>query len=236
MTGSLKKSYDEQGFCVVPQVVSPLEVEALREEVEAIADGYDRLPDALKENILLLKDLSERQLGDLEPDTLGNVPYLMGELPAFSSTFTGAICQQRIWDAVQAVLECEALHYHFSNVTMKPKRVGPKINWHRDYPNRYICPATSSFTRVLLCLDGMDPDNGCTQVVKGSHLISDEEARAGGARLVTERSHRGNCKILFVTRGTLFCFILRQFTGALTTALPRTGETSSCSLAVLTLA
>ena len=179
MASSLQETYNEQGFCIVRQVVSPAEVEALRGEVEAITKGYDRLPNSLKENILLLKDLSERQLGDLEPDTLGTVPYLIGELPAFSSTFTKAICQPRLWDAVKGVLECKTLHYHFSNVTMKPKRVGPKITWHRDYPNRYICPETSDFTRALVCLDGMSRENGCTRVVKGSHHISDEEARTG---------------------------------------------------------
>lgn len=179
MTDSLKKQYDEQGFCVVRQVVAPAEVEALRVEVERIATGYDRLPNDLKGTIVLLKDLSERQLGDLELSTLGTTPYIIGEPPTFSPMFTQAICQPKLWDAVKAVLECKTLHYHFSNITMKPKHVGPSINWHRDYPNRYICPETSAFTRALICLDGMSRENGCTQVVKGSHRISDEEAKAG---------------------------------------------------------
>ena len=179
MTDSLKESYEEQGFCVVRQVVSPAETEGLRGEVERIAVEYDLLSDDLKENIVLLKDLSERQLGDLEPAELGTVPYIIGALPAFSPTFIRAICQPKLWDAVKVVLECESLHYHFSNITMKPKHVGPKITWHRDYPNLYICPETSEFTRALICLDGMSRENGCTQVVKGSHRISDEEARVG---------------------------------------------------------
>jgi ectoine hydroxylase-related dioxygenase (phytanoyl-CoA dioxygenase family) len=78
------------------------------------------------------------------------------------------------------------------NVTIKHPRFGRSISWHRDFPNSYVCTARARFVRLMLSLDGMDPDSGATAFVPGSHLVDDAEAAAAGSarRLAEEQAGR----------------------------------------------
>lgn len=167
--------YQTDGYQVIANVVSEaLCIQAIA-AIERIKADYASLSATLQQKITLLTDLPPRQFSEPQTD-IPAIPYLIGELPAFGEAFLDLLLLPALWQHAAEILETETIVYHFSNVTNKPARVGPRLNWHRDFPNRYICPQTSHFTRLLIPLDGMNHCNGCTQIVKNSHRVTDEEA------------------------------------------------------------
>lgn len=77
----------------------------------------------------------------------------------------------KLVDSVEQLLEDEAYHYH-SKMIMKEARVGGAWAWHQDYgywyENGVLFPDLCS---VFIAVDEATIENGCLQVIKGSHKI-----------------------------------------------------------------
>jgi ectoine hydroxylase-related dioxygenase (phytanoyl-CoA dioxygenase family) len=73
-------------------------------------------------------------------------------------------------DSAEKLLEGEVYHYH-SKMIMKEPRVGGAWAWHQDYgywyQNGVLFPMLTS---VFIAVDPATRENGCLQVLKGSHL------------------------------------------------------------------
>ncbi len=78
---------------------------------------------------------------------------------------------QRIVDSMERLLDGEVYHYH-SKMILKDPEVGGAWTWHQDYgywyQNGVLFPLMSS---VMVAVDPSTRDNGCLQVLKGSHLM-----------------------------------------------------------------
>lgn len=94
----------------------------------------------------------------------------------------GAVARSaRIVDSMEALLAGEVYHYH-SKLTMKAPRVGGAWNWHQDYgywyQNGCLFPDLAS---VAIAIDPATRENGCLQVIRGSHRLGRiDHVRAGG--------------------------------------------------------
>ncbi len=76
---------------------------------------------------------------------------------------------RRVVDTAEALLDDEVYHYH-SKLSMKEPRVGGAWEWHQDYGYWYDFGCL--FPNMLSCMTALDPatrENGCLQVLKGSH-------------------------------------------------------------------
>lgn len=77
---------------------------------------------------------------------------------------------KRIVEGVQHLLEGEPAHFH-SKLMQKEPKVGGAWEWHQDYGYWYrdgfLYPQMLS---VLTALSPSTKENGCLQVIKGSHL------------------------------------------------------------------
>jgi len=77
----------------------------------------------------------------------------------------------RIVDIVEQFFEEEAYHYH-SKMIMKQARTGGAWAWHQDYgywyENGVLRPDLCS---VFTAVDRATKENGCLQVVRGSHQL-----------------------------------------------------------------
>jgi hypothetical protein len=75
----------------------------------------------------------------------------------------------RIVDRVEQLLQDEAYHYH-SKMVLKDAKVGGAWAWHQDYgywyQNGVLFPNLCS---VMIAVDKATIENGCMQVIKGSH-------------------------------------------------------------------
>jgi len=78
---------------------------------------------------------------------------------------------RRIVDSVEQLLHDEAYHYH-SKMIMKQAVTGGAWEWHQDYgywyENGVLFPNLCS---VYTAVDAATQDNGCLQVLKGSHQM-----------------------------------------------------------------
>src|SRR4051812_49578246 len=77
----------------------------------------------------------------------------------------------KLVDSVEQLLEDEAYHYH-SKMIMKDARVGGAWAWHQDYgywyQNGVLFPDLVS---VFIAVDPSTRENGCLQVIRGSHRL-----------------------------------------------------------------
>src|SRR5450755_1165576 len=73
-------------------------------------------------------------------------------------------------DSAEALLGGEVYHYH-SKMIMKEPKVGGAWAWHQDYgywyQNGVLFPLLTS---AFIAVDRATKENGCLQVLKGSHL------------------------------------------------------------------
>ncbi len=78
---------------------------------------------------------------------------------------------RRVVDSMEDVLGGEVYHYH-SKLTAKEPFVGGAWEWHQDYGywynNGILFPLMAS---VMIAMDRTTKENGCLQVLRGSHLI-----------------------------------------------------------------
>jgi ectoine hydroxylase len=78
---------------------------------------------------------------------------------------------RRIVDAMEQLLGGEVYHYH-SKMMLKEPLVGGAWEWHQDYgywyQNGCLYPDMAS---CLIALDRASKENGCLQVLKGSHRM-----------------------------------------------------------------
>lgn len=78
---------------------------------------------------------------------------------------------ESIVNAAEAILGGEVYHYH-SKMIMKDARVGGAWAWHQDYgywyQNGVLAPLLTS---VFIAVDPATRENGCLQVIPGSHEL-----------------------------------------------------------------
>jgi hypothetical protein len=78
---------------------------------------------------------------------------------------------RRMVDAMEQLLGDEVYHYH-SKMMLKEPRVGGAWEWHQDYgywyQNGCLLPDMAS---GLIAVDRATRENGCLQLLKGSHKI-----------------------------------------------------------------
>jgi ectoine hydroxylase len=77
----------------------------------------------------------------------------------------------RVVNAMEKLLDDEVYHYH-SKMILKEPRVGGAWEWHQDYGYWYgngcLYPDMAS---VIVAIDKATKENGCLQVLKGSHKL-----------------------------------------------------------------
>ena len=78
---------------------------------------------------------------------------------------------RKLVDSVEQLLDDKAYHYH-SKMIMKDARVGGAWAWHQDYGYWYQNGVlTPNLCSVSIAVDAATRENGCMQVLKGTHQI-----------------------------------------------------------------
>jgi ectoine hydroxylase len=89
-----------------------------------------------------------------------------------TETIYGMIARsESIVGSMEKLLGGEVYHYH-SKMIMKDARVGGAWTWHQDYgywyQNGVLFPLLAS---AFIAVDRATTENGCLQVIRGSHLL-----------------------------------------------------------------
>ena len=151
LTEKQVERYHQDGYLLIPQLFDAEEIELLRR--------------AAKED----RALDEHALGRDDGEG-GTVRLTVWNQPGEGIYGMFARCR-RLVDPMDQILEEEAYHYH-SKMIMKAARVGGAWTWHQDYGYWYhysvLRPQLASWS---IAIDPATRENGCLQVIRGSHKV-----------------------------------------------------------------
>jgi Phytanoyl-CoA dioxygenase (PhyH) len=161
VTEADRAAFDRDGYVLKPGFFDTEEVDLLRRAI-----GADP---AIANNVIRLNDST----GASTELALWNHP---------GDDLFGMVARSaRIVDGMALLLDGEVYHYH-SKLTMKRPRVGGAWDWHQDYGYWYnngcLFPDMAS---VFIAIDPSRRENGCLEVLRGSHRMGRiEHGRVGG--------------------------------------------------------
>ena len=145
-----RKAFDEDGYVLVRGLFDTEEIGILRAAIEQ--------DPALSGSLYDRKDASGKSTRMATWNHPGDSVYGL------------AARSRRVVDTMEDVLGGEVYHYH-SKLTAKEPRDGGAWEWHQDYGYWYhngcVYPYMAS---VMVALDRCTKENGCLQVLRGSHL------------------------------------------------------------------
>jgi ectoine hydroxylase-related dioxygenase (phytanoyl-CoA dioxygenase family) len=103
---------------------------------------------------------------------------------------------ERMVDSVAKLLDSDAPVCHFhSKLMMKEPRVGGAWEWHQDYgywyKNQFLFP--DQMVSVMVALNRATVENGCLQVIKGSHKLGRVEHGFAGEQVGASQVMVDNC-------------------------------------------
>src|ERR1700760_3821578 len=154
MTAEQKAIFERDGYLLVKNFCPKEEIEKLYKT--ALED------DAMRKNALDLNDLSGKKTRLSLWFTPGN------------DVFGYLTRSERMVNSVAQLLDSEAPVCHFhSKLMQKEPKVGGAWEWHQDYgywyKNQFMFP--DELISVMIALTPANKENGCLQVIKGSHKI-----------------------------------------------------------------
>ena len=142
--------FDQDGYFIVKGLFDNEEISILRTAIETDPN--------LKENLYNRFDSSGRKTIMATWNHPGDSVYGL------------AARSRKVVDSIETLLGGEVYHYH-SKLTAKEPHEGGAWEWHQDYGywyhNGILFPHMCS---LMVALDETNKENGCLQIVKGSHL------------------------------------------------------------------
>jgi ectoine hydroxylase len=151
LTPEQREAYERDGFVLVRGLFDAEEARLLQQAMETDPQ--------LREHFYNRKDAE----GLATKMALWNHPG--------DSVYGLAARSRRVVDTMESLLGGEVYHYH-SKLTAKEPFEGGAWEWHQDYGYWYnngcLYPLMAS---VMVALDKCTRENGCLQVVRGSHLL-----------------------------------------------------------------
>ena len=147
--------YQEQGYLVVPGVLDPPTVAALRRELDAILEGAREVT-------------AHTDVYDLEPGHRPDAPRVRRvKTPhKFFDGFRRLYREPRLVAILQALLG-PAVRLHGSKINLKAPHYGSPVEWHQDWA--FYPHTNDDILAVGVMLDDAISDNGPLMVVPGSH-------------------------------------------------------------------
>jgi hypothetical protein len=145
------QEYDRNGFVIAPQMFDSEEIDLLRR--------------AARED----RDLDQHSFGRGDGEG-GTVRLSLWNHPGDTIYGMFARCES-IVNSAETILDGEVYHYH-SKMIMKDAKVGGAWAWHQDYgywyQNGVLFP---DLTSAFIAVDPATRENGCMQVLSGSHRM-----------------------------------------------------------------
>ena len=144
-----RAAYERDGYVLVRALFDPEEIAALREAIEKDPQLHASLYD--------------------RKDSQGKATRMATWNHPGDSVYGLAARSYRVVDTMEDMLGGEVYHYH-SKLTAKEPYEGGAWEWHQDYGYWYhngcMFPYMAS---VMVALDRTTRENGCLQVLRGSH-------------------------------------------------------------------
>jgi ectoine hydroxylase-related dioxygenase (phytanoyl-CoA dioxygenase family) len=116
-------------------------------------------------------DHTDGQKAASRRDGQGGTIKLTVENELGDDIYSAIVRSRRIVDAMEVLLGGEVYHYHHKMILKEP-HTGGAWEWHQDYGywynNACLYPLLAS---CMIAVDRATRENGCLQVLRGSHLL-----------------------------------------------------------------
>jgi len=149
---TLKAQFDEKGYIVLPDLFSEEETRELKEEARRVLDEEERKYREAK--------------GDPAAVPVFRKTGVYVGMTAASPLFKKANTHPRILDALKQVVGPK-VDFWSDKVVFKDASTDFGSPWHQDHAYWF----GSNKPSVWIALDDATPENGCLQVVEGSHRL-----------------------------------------------------------------
>ena len=177
-----RTAHQDNGFVVVPDLLDAITLSRMRDALTRITENSESLPPSLKEKIFLerdhVKNNPQYYQGILTPKECGLAVRQIMDLALFDVSFKELISYPPMLDVLETLFDSSEFSFNYLIGRPKAARVGNGISnghFHRDTPFEDFTSVNTVL--VILCLDDMMAENGPTEFIRGSHQVSDEEAK-----------------------------------------------------------
>ncbi len=167
LTESQKAFYRDKGYLVVPGVLSPTELAKLREVTDRLLAEAARVGESTGAFLLEKNAPAGKAL-----------VWRVFDPVALDSYFWEIARHPRVLDAVEDLIG-PSIQLHNSNMHLKLPEHGGEVDWHQDFP--YLPHTNFDLLNTMIMLDDSTPENGCLNVIPGSHRHGPIGHGAGGA-------------------------------------------------------
>ena len=184
LTSEQLTAYREDGYLILRHLFSSDEISLLKQA--AVAD----------------RQLDQRSFGRADGEG-GTVRLSVWNQPG-NGIYGMFSRNERLVNAAEDLLGGEVYHYH-SKMILKDAKVGGAWTWHQDYGYWYHFGLLEPLlTSVTIAVDRATVENGCLQVLKGSHkmgrvdhVLSGDQAGADMERVneATKRFELVHCEM-----------------------------------------
>lgn len=151
-------AFDEQGYLVVEDLIPPGWVAEIRADIE---DLHERMADQPPPGVHVSWE------HEVDPAIQRRIKQLM-HAEVVSPALNRLVRSPEVLDVVEAILGPDISLYH-CKLLMKAARDGTITPWHQDYSYWAADDNRPRFLNCMLQIDAATPENGCLQMVPGSH-------------------------------------------------------------------
>lgn len=145
------RRFHEDGSILLPNLFDPAEVQLVLRTAE--------------------REAAQRSDALARRDGEGGITKLLLWNEAGDDVFGAVARSARIVEPIEQILAGEVYFYH-SKMTLKEPHTGGAWAWHQDYGYWYNNGCLFPFmASCMIALDASTKENGCLQVLRGSHLM-----------------------------------------------------------------
>jgi phytanoyl-CoA hydroxylase len=162
LTKEQRAFYDDQGYVIIEDFLNKTELGSLLGALDALVEEKARALDKDQGDFNLEKKTGHMQGEAVGAGILRKIQSIVDHCPAFAEL---AQCQ-RLLDLVEDLIG-PTIYYHSSKLMFKPAKHGGIKPWHQDYA--YWASTKPEQVTCWLPLDDATPENGCMQLIPGSH-------------------------------------------------------------------
>jgi len=150
LTAEQKQQFQEDGYFIVPRLLQEESLQLLKDI--AIAD------------LAMQREAASRDDGE------GGAIRLNVKNDLYDDDIYSAIVSSKsLVNAMEELLHDEVYHYHNKMILKEPYEGGAWA-WHQDYGYWYnFCCLFPHMASCMIAIDKATDENGCLQVIKGSH-------------------------------------------------------------------
>ena len=151
-------------------MLSSAQIEQYREDGYLMVQGHfpredmDRLLAVARADQALAANANDRL------DTEGRISRLSLRMDLPESAYSAYVRHRDIVEPMEELMGEEVFHYHHKMMLKEP-RVGGAWEWHQDYGYWYANFLRADMASCMIAVDRASKQNGCLQVLKGSHKL-----------------------------------------------------------------